>query len=66
MSRMDNYGAGGIGAAVVAVLGIVYTAINHKKVRSKCCGQVAEASVDIGPSTPPELKVRVPSDSEKK
>jgi hypothetical protein len=63
---MDNYGAGGIGAAIMATIGIIYTAFNHKKIRSSCCGRVAEASLDIGPTTPPELKVRVPVEEEKK
>lgn len=27
--------------------------INHKKIRSKCCGRELSASVDIEPSTPP-------------
>jgi hypothetical protein len=49
---MDNYGAGGIGASIIAVLGLIYTAINHKKVRSKCCGREVSASIDIEPSSP--------------
>jgi hypothetical protein len=49
---MDNYGAGGIGASIIAILGLVYTALNHKKVRSKCCGREVSASIDIEPSSP--------------
>lgn len=49
---MDNYGAGGVGASIVAFLGLIYTAINHKKLRSKCCGREVSASIDIEPSSP--------------
>ena len=66
ITLMDNYGSAGVGASIVAVLGLIYTAINHKKLRSKCCGREITASIDIEPSSPPELKVGVPSDAEKK
>ena len=49
---MDNYGAGGIGASIIAILGLIYTAFNHKKIRSKCCGRELSASIDVEPSTP--------------
>jgi hypothetical protein len=49
---MDNYGAGGIGASIIAFLGLIYTALNHKKIRSKCCGREVSASIDIEPSSP--------------
>ena len=49
---MDNYGAGGIGAFIVAVIGIIYTAINHKRSRCNLCGKKIEVSVDVGPITP--------------
>ena len=32
-----------------SILGIVYSAINHKHLRSKCCGKVYEVSIDIDP-----------------
>lgn len=49
---MDNYGAGGIGASIIAILSLIYTALNHKKIRSKCCGREVSASIDIEPSSP--------------
>lgn len=55
---MDNYSSGGIGAAIVAVIGIIYGAINHKRVRSNCCGYLMTASLDIEPTTP-EKKTKV-------
>lgn len=44
---------------VTSVLGVVYAAINHKRVRSTCCGKALEASLDIENTTP--IKVSVPS-----
>jgi hypothetical protein len=36
----------------VAVL--IYRAVNHKRVRSNCCGKKMEMSVDVENTTPPE------------
>jgi hypothetical protein len=41
---------GGISAGLVvacAVLYKIYTAVNHHKIRAKCCGKVIDASLDI-------------------
>lgn len=57
---MDNYGAGGIGAAIVTFLGILYSAVNHKRIRSNCCGHRMTASIDVEPTTPPETKFQAP------
>ena len=40
---------------IVAIGGIVIAAINHKRLRSKCCGRKLEASIDIENTTPPRL-----------
>ena len=37
---------------ILSLLGTVYTAINHKRIRSTCCGKIAEASLDIENTTP--------------
>ena len=37
-----------------SVLGAIYTAVNHRRIRSTCCGFKGEASLDIGELTPPE------------
>lgn len=46
----DNLGSilGGSGAAILSVLGVLYTAVNHKRVKAKCCGKTFEAEIDIG------------------
>jgi hypothetical protein len=31
-------------------LGVIYSAINHKHIRSKCCGKLYEVSIDIDPT----------------
>lgn len=35
-----------------AIVGSIYTALNHKRVRSNCCGKVLEASLDVENTTP--------------
>ena len=58
---MDNFASGGIGASIVVVAGLIYTAINHKRVRSTCCGRQVEASLDIENTTPTKIKIREPT-----
>ena len=31
-----------------SIAGIIYSAVNHKHIKSRCCGKVYEMSVDIG------------------
>jgi hypothetical protein len=33
----------------------VYTALNHRRIRSSCCGRKMEASLDIEQTTPPRV-----------
>ena len=55
---MDNYGAGSLGAFIIAMIGIIYGAINHKKSRCNLCGRSITASIDVDPTTP-EKKSKV-------
>jgi len=41
---------GGI-SLFISVCGMIYTAINHKKIRGQCCGRELTASIDIEPTT---------------
>ena len=63
---MDNLSSGGIGAASVVALGIVYrvyVAVNHRRVRSNCCGKEVVVSVDVEETTPPTvLKIKAPQE----
>lgn len=52
---MDNYASGGIGALIVFALGVaykIYTVVNHRRVRSTCCGKEISASIDVETTTP--------------
>lgn len=35
-----------------SLLTMVYGAINHRRIRSNCCGRTLEASLDISATTP--------------
>ena len=55
----NQYISGGIGASVIVALLIakqIYNTINHKRLRSNCCGNKLEASVDIEDTTPKDPK----------
>lgn len=51
-----------IGSMVVSIGGAVLLAINHKRVRSNCCGKEVIASLDVENTTPPDggLKISIP------
>ena len=34
-------------------VGVVYTVVNHKRLRSNCCGRKMELSIDVEQTTPP-------------
>jgi len=62
---MDLTNAGGIAGLVSLVIVIVdrvVQLVNHKRIRSNCCGRVGEVSLAIENTTPP-LKVVVPPES---
>jgi hypothetical protein len=51
----NQYISGGIGASIIVALLVlkqVYNTINHHRIRSNCCGNKLEASVDIDETTP--------------
>ena len=39
--------------AIVTVVVAIYRLVNHKRIRSSCCGKSISASVDIEDTTPP-------------
>jgi len=61
-SIMEDGGAiSGYVALAVAVATSLVGIINHKRIRSNCCGKKAEVSLDIETTTPPQsLKISVP------
>ena len=40
----------------LSIISTVIGVINHKRIRSKCCGSVKEVSLDISDTTPPNPK----------
>ena len=64
MNLNDAYSQAGITGSIVAAMGLaykIYTAINHKRCKSKCCGYDIENSIDIGDTTPPHMSVPMES-----
>jgi hypothetical protein len=58
----NQYISGGIGASIILALVIlkqIYNAINHKRLRSNCCGRKLEASMDIEDTTPKDAETHV-------
>ena len=50
-------GSGGL----LTIAGVIYTAINHKRIRMNCCGKKLELAVDVESTAkvapePPEVK----------
>jgi hypothetical protein len=42
---------------VVSIGGTILAIINHKRIRSNCCGKVMTASLDVESTTPPNITV---------
>jgi len=64
---MDSTTGGTLGVFgfLISAVGIVYTAVNHKRLRCKCCGKDMDISVDVEPTTPPEEKDKKEAKEEK-
>lgn len=60
---MDTSGIVATMALVVSVGGSIIAVINHKRIRSSCCGRKLDVSVDIENTTPPQIKIPQSSDS---
>lgn len=67
---MDSTGILSIVAIITSVGGAVLALVNHTRVRSMCCGQKIEVSLDVEKTTPPgeqrvppeaPLKITVPA-----
>jgi len=62
MDETSAYGSIG-GLSFGLIVSILY-AINHKRIRSNCCGAKLEASLDVENTTPPNsqdtLKISIP------
>ena len=45
---MDTGAALGGTGLFISIAGIIYSAVNHKHIKSRCCGKVYEVALDIG------------------
>ena len=54
---MDNQTTSVLALCGIIVSGITtaITAMNHRRIRSTCCGKVADVSLDIEATTPPKV-----------
>ena len=48
-----------IAALAISLGGIILGAINHKRIRSSCCGKKMDASLDIETTTPPTAPTKL-------
>ena len=55
---MDTSAIVGWSGLVLSILGIVYSAVNHKHIRSNCCGRVIDFSIDVENTNPEEDRKR--------
>ena len=57
---MDQSGIIAVAGLVVAIAGTVLGVVNHKRVRSECCGKKFVASLDVETTTPPTQMTTAP------
>ena len=43
---------------VISLIGMIYTAINHKHVRSRCCGKTVDFGIDVDTTEELEKKAK--------
>jgi flagellar biosynthesis GTPase FlhF len=55
---MDTSSIVGWSGLVLSILGIIYSAVNHKHIRSNCCGRVIDFSIDVENTNPEEDRKR--------
>lgn len=48
----------GVFGFLASMCGLIYTAINHKKIRCRCCGKDLDMSVDIDETDAVKSKVK--------
>ena len=53
---MDTSNILGLIGFGVSILGAIYTAVNHKRLRSRCCGKTLDMSVDVENTTPVKVE----------
>lgn len=59
-NTMAQIGFGGGVMGIVAVLGRVLMVVNHRTLRSRCCGRSAEIGIDVDSPPPTVVAIRTP------
>jgi hypothetical protein len=62
---MDSNAANilGVFAFLTSSAGLIYAAVNHKRIRCRCCGKDLDMSVDVDPTDVPKAKPVSPETS---
>jgi len=62
---MDSNTGGilGIFAFLTSAAGLIYAAVNHKRIRCRCCGRDLDMSVDVDPTDAAPKTVKPPEAS---
>jgi len=47
----------GVFAFLTSSAGLIYAAVNHKRIRCRCCGKDMDMSVDVDPTDVPKDKI---------
>jgi hypothetical protein len=55
----------GILALVISVGVSIFGVVNHKRVKSNCCGKKGEVSLDVDTTTPPKISSILPATQSK-
>ena len=53
----------GVFAFLTSSAGLIYAAVNHKRIRCRCCGRDVDMSVDVDPTDVPKAKPVVPPEN---
>jgi hypothetical protein len=53
---MDSSSVASYVSVVISLMAVILGIINHKRIRSSCCGKEASVSLDIEATTPPTQK----------
>ena len=49
---MDESTIAAYAAIAISIMSIIFGAVNHRRIRSECCGRRASVSIDIESTTP--------------
>ena len=63
---MDTGEIVGWSGLVISILGVIYSAVNHKHIKSRCCGRVYDFSIDIENTNPENEEAEKKKEEEEK